>query len=225
LTYSAEKMGILLAPGDELGWAEIRTALAVLDQCICLGEVKHPDHLRRALSVGLPQGLITSRRLGERHYLELVNALVRSSAPLESIVVLGNSFDDTDILPSVNGANASFLLWEDLTTGTLEECLRVALFGRAVVVSPDVMIEVIRIERTRACPLLEKVTFNAREAAVLRRLAMDESRTSVAEAEGLSMRVLERTLADLRRKLNVRSEFALAVRAAQSGVLVDAVAA
>ena len=116
---------------------------------------------------------------------------------------------------------SGYLLWNDLSCEIVYHCLTIVLKRDLSIISQSVLAEFVGMHSVPAAqqdvPVL--VPLSAREQAVLERLAEGLSYEQIAQIEPISLRTVERIVANLERKFDAPNHFVLAKKASQLGLI------
>jgi DNA-binding NarL/FixJ family response regulator len=106
-------------------------------------------------------------------------------------------------------------LWGEISVEAIRHCLAAVVEGNVVIVSRQVARAFIETQCRLMKPRPDAPPLTPREWETLRCLAAGLSRQEIAEAEGISLRTLDRIVATRREKLDAPTEFMLGMKAAQ----------
>jgi len=170
-----------------------------------------------------PEVVITAPRTPELPVHELLPALRRACPTALLLVVAEAAMEDDLTALAASGIDryAGYLLWDDLSTETLRQCLGAVAGGDVLTVSRAVAQEFLHTPPSAARPGLGALALDLtpQERAVLDCLADGRSASEITRALDISLRTLRRITAALHAKLDAPSLFTLGARAAALGLL------
>ncbi len=209
---------VLLLSAEAVGWDELRRILADLPDVRVVGDTADPAAARHLATAHAPDAIIAATILGGRPTLPLLADLHRSCCPTTKAILVAADYAPGQIRSPEDTGVVGYLLWADLSSATLRHCLAAAIAG-------DVILGSGRVVRTFVANLRRPIgagdapALTGSEWAVLRALDVGRTRKQIAQGEGVSLRTVERHVAALQDKLGAPTDFVLARRAAQLGLL------
>ncbi|MER3439075.1 MAG: hypothetical protein C4346_16625, partial [Chloroflexota bacterium] len=214
-----QRRTVLLIPSDNCDWAEVRLALAALPGVRVIGEAMTAAHGIELAMLLQPDLIIAAAELEGTALLPLFSELHRTVCARSTIVLLASQlrFDDLAAIERVD--IAGYLLWSDLSPEALRHCLAAIITGDVVVIGHAAATVLLAARQCVSVAHSEPVQLTAREHVVLRRLAEGLTHKEIAEAEGLSLRTVERIVGQVEAKLGAATPFMLGVKACQLGLL------
>jgi len=163
-----------------------------------------------------PDAVLSAPALGGQQTLPVLQQL-RDRWPGLKIIVLLDHHDE-----QVNGytalPDASCLCWTDLTTPSLRYCLLAALHGSLRIFTRSVP-EAGGQATEVASPTAEPADLPPRARAVMEGLAAGRTERQIAHNERVSLRTVQRMVADLQILLSAPSLFLLGVQVERLGLL------
>jgi DNA-binding NarL/FixJ family response regulator len=114
----------------------------------------------------------------------------------------------------------SFLLWRDLDLAQAQSLVRTLLFFPGVSISSTrARTAFLRALRERLRPFHNDIALTERERRILSDLLCGMTREQIAQAEGISLPTVKRTISKLQDKLDAPSQSVLGARAARLGLI------
>lgn len=209
---------LFLIPSDEVGWADLRAAVARLPSLTLVGEATQSAAALAGVTRYRPDMVIAAAELDGESTLPLL-AAVRERAPTSAIVIAAARFDPADLVALADLEIAGYLVFSQIHTTTLRHSLAAAVGGEVVVTSRPVAQAFFALTRCRLPTGTPLPTLTPRERALLKGLAAGLTRQQLAQREHLSLRTVDRVLGELRVKLDVPTTFVLAMKATQLGLI------
>lgn len=216
-----QRRTVLLIPSDDCGWVELRHALTTmpnLDVKQMDGVMSSEDTLTAAASLQAAV-VIAATRIGGESTFPFLGELQQRTSRASRIVLLTTRFSPDELAQSEGIGIVAHLQWRDLHPHTLPHLLNALIFDDIIIASREVMEAFVaarcRVRGARKPP----PGFSPRELAILKMLAEGFTEKEIAEAEGTSRRTVERLVGTLELKLDARTQFALAIKAYQLGLL------
>ena len=215
---------IFLVHSEDLIWSGLRLILESFPDVTIIGEALSTTEVSTKLAATTPPPdlIITAPQVSELPVQELLPYL-RRACPTACILVFTHEVDP-DALTALAATGidqyAGHLLWRDLSTTTLRQCLGAASDGDVVVVSRAVAEAFLTTQRDKP-PDPPPIDLTAQERAVLACLAAGQTGPESAAALGISPRTLSRVVARLHEKLDGPTLFTLGAQAAKLGLLPD----
>ncbi len=209
---------VLLIPGNEVGWTDVRTTLRAMTTVRVVGEATDADDVLRLVADAPPRVILAAKTVGGAPTLPLLTE-IRRHAPATRLLIFASHYTTAELAAFAALVTSGCLLWSDLTVPVLRDCLAAVLEGDVHISSQsavDAFMETVR-DPARLHPA--EIYLTERERAVLRHLAAGRTQKQIAGAEGMSERTVKRIVASLEEKLDVPSQFSLGVRAAQLGLV------
>jgi DNA-binding NarL/FixJ family response regulator len=195
-------------------WDGLRSILRKWRTLKVEAETIRVDAAVRAARQFRPQLLLAAADLEGPSVVDFVGRVVKVS-PESRIIVFADA-PDSAVHGQLRGVPArGYLLWADVTPGTLHHALATVLETELAVESVAATEALAQAPERRRTEREEALQFTERERAVVRRLAGGLTRSEIAKAESISVRMVGRTVTDLLVKAdvpNVRALVALAVK-------------
>lgn len=208
---------VMLIPDGEVGWSNLRTALASLPDVQIVGEATDAEDALAIAQEHRPDHIFAATVVAGETTLPLLIAL-RQIAPASRILRFAPRFDPADLAPHAAFGAAGYLLWHDLSCQGLRACVEATLAGRVHLTS-QIAVDAFTAALRDPSLLHGDVHLTDRERSVLHRLAAGQTQTQIAASEHLSEKTVKRTVESLREKLDAPSQFTLGMRAAQLGLV------
>lgn len=209
---------VLLIPGTEVGWMDVRALLHAMPDVRVVGETAEAADAVALTHDEQPRMILSATTIANVSALSLLTAL-RQQAPTSRLLLFAPRFTVSELAAYADLGTAGFVVWGDLTCAALRDCLTVVLEADVHVSSQsavDAFMETVRDPtRLRAA----HVRLTEREQVVLRRLAEGRTHKQITDAEGMSERTVKRIMVSLQVKLDAPSQFVLGKRAAQLGLI------
>jgi two-component system, NarL family, response regulator DevR len=196
---------LLIAP-DDLRWAAIRLMLDNMPNIEVLADAARMEDAWPRAPLPSPDAVISAPDLGDQQTLPLLQKL-RDQWPDLTIIVLFDHQDDR-FDRYANLPNASCLCWNDLTTPSLEYGLLAALSGKLRIFTRSVPEKLVRGDadnNTRQ----DVEALPPRTRRILDGLARGLTEQQIALNERVSLRTVQRAVADLQEFLGAPSLFVL----------------
>jgi DNA-binding NarL/FixJ family response regulator len=209
---SPRKRLAVVAPND-LNWAAVRQLLVAMPRLDVVADIKSRDQLDSFGVVQQPEVVVAAPVLSGEPTPLLLEA--QSGWASARMIVLVDRFESARSIDLTRNPNASCLCWNDLTPEALEHCLLAALSAPLRMVSASIAEQQ---SEPAATPEYDE-QFSQKGIAVLRGLGAGLTQQQVARHEGISLRTVQRVIAELQSQLNVRSLFALGRAVEQRGLL------
>lgn len=210
---------VLLISSDDIGWREVRATLATLPDARVVGDTADLAEARRLAIEHRPAAIIAAAMLDDRPTIPLLAELHRDCCPASKIILLARRYEPGQLRAPEEVGIVGLLLWGDLSSAVLRHALALLLAGEIILGSRAVVTTFLAGLRGAGAGRLAAAGITERERAVLGRLAAGLTREQIAKAEGLSLRTVKRTIADLEQKLDAPNLFLLGLTAAQLGVI------
>ncbi len=210
---------VLLLSSDAIGWDELRRILAALPDVRVVGDTADPAAARRLAATHTPDAIIAAATLGGRPTLPLLADLRRACCPTTKAILVAADYAPGRLRSPEDTGVVGYLLWADLSPAVLRHCLAAAIAGDVILGSGRVVRQFVAGLRGEGPARLAAAGVSARERAVLGGLAAGRTYGEIAQAADLSVRTVERIVADLERRLDAPNLFALGLRAARLGLV------
>jgi len=210
---------VFLIASEEMGWAELRSALHSIDSVRVIGEANTVYQAARLAATMKPNFIISAAEIEGTSTAPLLSEIHRRARSSTRFLVFATHIAPAEFA-ALDALNlAGYLLWGDLSTEALKHCLAAALAGDVVVSSRRVAEAYIetRCRPDHCQPYSFQLT--QRERIVLRGLAEGLTRQELAMTEGISVRTVERVVASLEAKLDASNVVVLGVRACRLGIV------
>lgn len=204
---------ILLISSGDCGWTDLRLALGTMAEVRVVGDVRGARQAIQLATTLRPDVVIAAARVEEASALPLLRELYQD-LPTSKIIVLATSFDPADLMALDEISITGHLLWSDLSSETLRHCLAAMIASDIIVASPA-----LAAQRGPAPSRTASVPLSKRQRAILGRLAEGLTHHQIAQVEPLSLRTVERVVADLQQKFDAPNQFVLAKKATQLGLI------
>jgi len=210
---------VLLLSSDAIGWGELRRILADLPDVCVVGDTANPATARRLAAAHAPDAIIAAATLAGRPVLPLLADLRQSCCPATKAILVAADYAPGQLRSPEDTGVVGYLLWADLSPATLRHCLAAAIAGDVILGSGAVVRRFVANLRRPAGTGGPTPSLTEAERAVLHALNAGQTRKQIAQGEGVSLRTVERHIAALQDKLGAPTDFVLARRAAQLGLL------
>jgi DNA-binding NarL/FixJ family response regulator len=207
---------VLIAPND-LNWAAVRQLLQSMQQVEIIADLTSQAEAMECDGVRSPEAIVGSPAIAGDPTLELMqNLQSRWDGAKVILLVDRHACDRLEGFAEI--PDSSCLCWNDLTPDALQHCLLAALAAPLRMVSASVASSV--AATADAAPKdAHAETVSARAAAILRGLGEGLTEQQVAAREGISVRTVQRVIAELQWQFNSPSLFALGRSVEQLGLL------
>ena len=215
----AEQRTILLISSDDVGWREVRAILATLTDVRIVGDATEPDSVRHLAVEHRPDAIIATATLSGQSILPLIAELHHDCSPASKVILFAGRYEHRQLRSPQDLGVVGFLLWGDLSSTVLRYALALLLTGDVILGSRAVVATFIESLRGEGAARLAAATITPRERTVLGRLADGLTHEQIAAAEPLSLRTVQRIIADLEHKLDAPNQFVLAKKATQLGLI------
>jgi DNA-binding NarL/FixJ family response regulator len=213
---SPRRRGLAVVAPNDLNWAAVRQLLLAMPQVDVVADLKSPKEALSCEDVEAPAAIIGAPILSGEPTLALMYEL-RSRWPGVRVIMLVDRHAREQAADFAEIPEASCLCWNDLSPEALEHCLLAALAAPLRMVSASIADQQ---GATVATPSIGG-RISEKGIAVLRGLGAGLTQQQVALREGMSLRTVQRVIAELQSQFNVRSLFALGRAVEQSGRLGD----
>jgi DNA-binding NarL/FixJ family response regulator len=215
LTVSRRRQVAVVAPND-LNWAAVRQLLAGMADIEIVRDIRNLAEGFSYAGGRPPEAIVSAPALAGEPTLRLLEML-RSHWPDARVIVLVDRFESDQAAEFTLAPKTSCLCWNDLSPEALRHCILAALAAPLRMVSASIAEQEPRLLDTpsRLDPVSDKGT------AVLRGLGAGLTQQQVALQEGISLRTVQRVIADLQTQFNARSLFALGRAVEQLGLLSE----
>jgi DNA-binding NarL/FixJ family response regulator len=210
---------VLLIRSLQIGWADIRNVVQRLEGVRVVGEVTTANDAIGLATEVQPDFIICGAELNGHSVQPLLVDIHHRASPATRIIVMSPRLEPA-LFSAVNDlAIVGYLLWSDLTPDWLRHCLLALITADTVVASRSVARAFVETRCRPSHPRPDAPHLTERERIILRHLAEELSREEIAAIEGVSLRTVERIISNLESKLNVSTQFALALRATEFGLI------
>jgi DNA-binding NarL/FixJ family response regulator len=200
---------VLLIPGRELGWSEVRKGLRKLKE---VSEIRTAASLPQAVELAnspKPDAIIMGPLVDGEMGLNCVAKLRQIIGPVAPIIVIAADFDVDLILKLGHLGITGYLLWLDLTTDSLCRCLAPAVIDGVMIGSQTVGRAAVAAAQHRVSPPVDLGVLTEVECTVLRWLSQGLTEPEIAAREFVSERSVRRTITSAKQKLGAPNLFAL----------------
>lgn len=216
-----QRRSVLLLPSNDCGWNDLRAALRAIPRVDVkqLDEAMICEDMFSLVADVQPDVIITATYKNGESLLPLLREVQQSVSPTSRIALVTPRFTPNELMGTEDSGIVAHLQWSDLHPHTLPHLLEALIFDGVHIVSREVAKAFVS---TRCCSSRQsptRVSLAPHERAVLRLLAEGWTEKEIAQAHGVSRRTVERQVSKLETKLGARTQFELAVKAAQFGVL------
>jgi DNA-binding NarL/FixJ family response regulator len=209
---------LIIAP-DDLRWAAVRLLLGNMPDVEVMGDAARMEDALPHAAVPAPDAVLSAAALEGQQTLPVLQQL-RDRWPGLKIIVLLDHRDE-----QVNGyaalPDASCLCWTDLTTPSLRYCLLATLYGSLRIFTRSVPDAGAPASQEASSAATEPGDLPPRARAVLAGLAAGRTEQQIAHNERVSLRTVQRAVADLQTLLSAPSLFLLGVQVERLGLLRD----
>jgi DNA-binding NarL/FixJ family response regulator len=212
---ASRRLVAVVAPND-LNWAAVRHLLVGMPDIEVIGDIRDFRHALTQAGARAPDAIVSAPALAGEPTLPLLEAL-RAHWPETRVIVLVDRFESEQAAEFTHVPKTSCLCWNDLTPEALRHCILAALAAPLRMVSASIVEQQPRQMDTPASN--EQVSDKG--TAVLRGLGAGLTQQQVALREGISLRTVQRVIADLQTQFDARSLFALGRAVEQRGLLAD----
>jgi DNA-binding NarL/FixJ family response regulator len=209
---------VLLISSDDVGWREVRAILAAMPDVRVVGDTAEPAEARRLAAAHRPAAIIAAATLDDRPTIPLLAELHRDCCPAGKVILLAHRYEPGQLRTPEEAGIAGYLLWGDLSCATLRHALALLLAGEVILGSRAVVATFLAGLRGEGAGRLA-AGITERERAVLGWLAAGLTHEEITAVEPLSLRTVERIVAELQRKLDAPNHFVLAKKATQLGLI------
>jgi len=208
---------ILIAPND-LNWAAVRLLLTSMEQVEIIADLTTHEAATHCDNVRAPDVIVAAPLLSGDPTLSLLHRLL-SRWDGARVILLVDRLACDNLEEYTEIPDSSCLCWNDLTPQALQHCLLAALEAPLRMVSASVAGGVAAAQAASIPAESHSDRIPARAAEILRGLAAGLTEQQVAVREGISLRTVQRIIADLQAQLDARSLFALGRAVEQLGLL------
>lgn len=212
---------VLLIESDDVGWAELRAVLDKMEQVRIIGEVASMASVTQLVQAPhvLPDVIMSAATLQGTSMLPLLASLRSEFWPDSKVIVFAARYSHEDLLALPDLEPSGYLLWSDLSRQTLEHLLGAIFIRDIVVASSAVATAFVAAQRVQVPDGRQAARLSARQCAIVRRLSEGLTHDQIAEAEGMSLRTVQRIIASLEVELEAPSLFVLGQKVARLGLL------
>jgi DNA-binding NarL/FixJ family response regulator len=212
---------ILLLPSTDIGWTDLRLALASRADVCVVGEARDTRQLSclAAEEAQEPDVVISAAMVEGRSVLPVLSTIRRDFWPSSRYVILAARLNSDELLAFSELGLAAYLLWSDLSSETLRSCLAVLLSDDIVLGSRAAVWRLMEALRNFPPPCRQMVQLSDREHVVLGLLAQGATQEQIACSARLSPRTVNRIVESIERKIDAPSQFVLGKKAAQLGLV------
>jgi len=204
---------IIIVRARHVEWDGLRSMLRRWRRIEVVAEVIRADDAVRAAAQFRPQIILTASDMEGSSVVDLVRRVQEASA--ESQVMVFTGAPDPALHSRLRAAAVrGYVLWTDVTPLALHHALATVLETDLAVESVAAMEALAEAPERRRRERVQGLRFTERERAVLGGLAAGLTRAEIGKAEGISVRMVGRTITDLLEKVgvpNVRALVAVAV--------------
>jgi DNA-binding NarL/FixJ family response regulator len=209
---------LVLVGVEHLGWAGLRATLHGMGGVRVLREAIGEQQALSSAAELHADVIVVGTGLESASPLLLVGELRRCS-PTSRIVVLGDDPAGDELLQYLTLNASAYLLWDGLSPAHLHRAIELVIDADVVMANRTAVESIATAWRLRSQTAADSLGLSVRERSVLCYLAAGLTRQQIAAAEAISLRSVERIVADLGDRLNAPSSFVMGVRAASLGLL------
>ncbi len=199
-------------------WQTLRTALATWPEVQLAGEARTVERARLAIPPLAPDLIVTAELVNGKPVQSLL-AHVRRCCPASRVLVLIDTPGATALAEMAALRIEGALLWRDVNPIRFRHAVTTLLDDGFVLGSYQLAQGFYDGAQTPAPPPRVAPALSPRERHVLARLWAGETHQSIAGHEAMSVRTVDRLVANLYTRLNVASPLQLGNRAAQLGLI------
>lgn len=214
-----QRRTVLLSSSHEFGWAELRQVLRTLEGVHLVGEATTANAVWRLASEFRPDLIIAAATLEGIAALPLLSELHRRVCPTSRIVVFASRLSPDELMLLDDASIDGYLLWSDLSLDLLGQCLSLMVTSDVILRSREVAQAFIDAQRGGLEGREIRASCSERELVVLKRLREGLNMQEIAAVEPMSVRTVQRIVADLHVKLDAPSLFQLGHKAIRFGLL------
>lgn len=206
---------VFIVRSDEVGWIALQAALPTVADVSLAGEATSIPEAERSLALlpYEPNLILSAAHLGDASVVPLLQHLRCGACPTSRFVIFASSFQADELLAFSEVGKVSCLLWSDLCCLTLPHCLATLIAANVIISSQAVVSCFIEALQNPLRALESNVRLTEREEKILTRLGEGLTCDQIAQAEGLSLRTINRIVSILEEKLDAPSLFVLGSRA------------
>lgn len=212
---------VFIIRSDEVGWMAVQAAILPLAGVSLAGEATSIRQAEQALA-SLPHDpdlILSAAYVAGSSVVPLLWRLRRGTCLTSRFVIFASTFRTDDLLAFGEIGKVSCLLWGDLCRLMLPHCLA-TLSGSDVIVSSQAAVSsFIEVLQYSSRAQTSSVRLTEREKVILARLGEGYTREHIAQAEGVSIRTVNRIVSTLEEKLDAPNAFVLGARAVQLGLI------
>lgn len=211
---SMQAIIIQLISSPHANWIKLQVTLRKHRGISIIGEAHQHDEAVSIATAEQPDLIFAGSDLPGVPIVPLVEEL-RAASPASRIVVVGKLLESIDHIQLAAVGAPSFLLWKDVSEGTLRSIVD-ALLGGLLVMSQAAMERQMMPERRRG-PRARDIALTDEERSVLKGLGAGLAPGEIADELHVSESTVKRILATLRAKFGVCSTNALCMQAGHLG--------
>jgi len=214
---------LLLITSDDAGWSDLRRVLSGMSGINIMGEATTYRQARDMTADHQPDAIIAATRVEGRSIVPFLAILHQRCCPQSKIILVGHHYLSAKERPPAETGVIGYLLWHDLASDAARHYLAAIFAGDIFLGSRDVVRPFLHARRYPT-DIPSPPPLNDQQRAVLRGLASGDSYDQVAAKTGLSLKKVERLVAELKVDLDAPTLFVLGRQATQLGLLDEGAA-
>ncbi len=214
---------LLLISSDDAGWSDLRRVLRGMSNINIVGEATTYRQARDMTTEFQPDAIIAATKVEGRSIVPLLAILHQRCCPQSKIILVGHHYLSAQERPPAETGVIGYVLWHDLAGDAARHYLAAIFAGDIFLGSRDVVRPFLHARRYPT-DLPAPPSLNTQQRTVLRGLASGASYEQIAAKTKLSLKKVERLVAELKVDLDAPTLFVLGRQASQLGLLDEGAA-